>query len=46
MAVEQLIVAFVVVAAVGFGVARTIRIIPQATAGTPLGLSVGAEWRQ
>ncbi|TYB53809.1 SPFH/Band 7/PHB domain protein [Nonomuraea sp. PA05] len=32
MSVEQLIVALVVVAAVGFGVARTIRIIPQATA--------------
>ncbi|MER6944080.1 SPFH domain-containing protein [Nonomuraea sp. NPDC000554] len=32
MSTEQLIVAIVVVAAVGFGVARTIRIIPQATA--------------
>ncbi|GAA3123807.1 SPFH domain-containing protein [Nonomuraea salmonea] len=32
MSVEQLVVAIVVVAAVGFGVARTIRIIPQATA--------------
>ncbi|WP_220447282.1 SPFH domain-containing protein [Nonomuraea deserti] len=32
MSIEQLIVALVVVAAVGFAVARTIRIIPQATA--------------
>ncbi|MEU0563915.1 SPFH domain-containing protein [Nonomuraea sp. NPDC005983] len=32
MSTEQLIVALVVVAAVGFGVARTVRIIPQATA--------------
>ncbi|WP_166427589.1 SPFH domain-containing protein [Nonomuraea mesophila] len=32
MTIEQLIVALVVVAAVGFAVARTIRIIPQATA--------------
>src|SRR4051794_20334095 len=32
MSTEQLIVAIVVVAAVGFGVARTVRIIPQATA--------------
>ncbi|SDL56249.1 SPFH domain-containing protein [Nonomuraea jiangxiensis] len=32
MSTQQLIVAIVVVAAVGFGVARTIRIIPQATA--------------
>jgi regulator of protease activity HflC (stomatin/prohibitin superfamily) len=32
MTVEQLIVALVVVAAVGFGVARTIRVIPPATA--------------
>ncbi|HEX4812728.1 MAG TPA: SPFH domain-containing protein, partial [Nonomuraea sp.] len=32
MSVEQLVVALVVVAAVGFGVVRTIRIVPQATA--------------
>jgi regulator of protease activity HflC (stomatin/prohibitin superfamily) len=32
MSTQQLIVALVVVAAVGFGLARTIRIIPQATA--------------
>ncbi|WP_220039707.1 SPFH domain-containing protein [Nonomuraea aridisoli] len=32
MSVEQLIVALVLVAAVGFGVARTVRVIPQATA--------------
>ncbi|MEO3889152.1 SPFH domain-containing protein [Nonomuraea sp. B5E05] len=32
MSIEQLIVALVLVAAVGFAVARTIRIIPQATA--------------